>query len=279
MDETQDRQTSRRAFLKNGAVTAAAVAGLPAAAASASPVAVAKSSVYSIASARVIGANEKIQLAVIGLGSQGYGAHVRLHKEKQTENNTEQIAVCDLYNRRLRKAGTEIGASESMWFTDYKKLLENKDLDAVVVATSDNWHAQIIVDALNAGKHVYSEKPMCKTLDEAFMIYDTVKKTGKTFQIGSQGTSDPKYKNINAQVKAGKIGTLVMGQDSYNRGDNKIGEWNSYGDNPYKPPHNAAGPKNAASHVRQYPACSRVQPVSNSSFAGQGAPDALTHSR
>jgi predicted dehydrogenase len=83
---------------------------------------------------------------------------------------------------------------------------------------------------------------MCKTLAEAFMIYDTVKKTGKTFQIGSQGTSDPKYKNINAQVKAGKIGTLVMGQDSYNRGDNKIGEWNSYGDNPYKPPHNQAGP-------------------------------------
>src|SRR5690349_5698786 len=101
MDETQDRQTSRRTFLKNGAVTAAAVAGIPAAA-SASPIGVAKSSVYSIASSRVIGANEKIQLAVIGLGSQGYGAHVRLHKEKQAENNTEQIACCDLYNRRLR---------------------------------------------------------------------------------------------------------------------------------------------------------------------------------
>ncbi len=241
MDETQDRQTSRRTFLKSGAVTAAAVAGIPAAA-SASPVAVAKSSVYSIASSRVIGANEKIQLAVIGLGSQGYGAHLRLHKEKQGENNTEQIAVCDLYGRRLRKAGTEIGASESMWFKDYRKLLENKDLDAVVIATSDNWHAPIAIDAMNAGKHVYCEKPMCKTLAETFAIYDTVKKTGKIFQIGSQGLSDPKYKAIQALVKSGKIGTLVMGQDSYNRGDNKIGEWNSYGDNPYKPPHNMAGP-------------------------------------
>ena len=241
MDETQEKGTSRRSFLKQGAVTAAAVAGIPAAA-SAAPAGVAKSSVYSIASSRVIGANDKIQLAVIGLGSQGYGAHLRLHKEKQAENNTEQIAVCDLYGRRLRKAGTEIGVTEANWFKDYRKLLESKDLDAVVIATSDNWHAQIAMDAMNAGKHVYCEKPMCKTLAEAFAIYDTVKKTKKTFQLGSQGLSDPKYKAIQALVKSGKIGTLVMGQDSYNRGDNKIGEWNSYGDNPYREPHNMAGP-------------------------------------
>src|SRR5207244_3399268 len=82
--------------------------------------------------------------------------------------------------------------------------------------------------------HVYCEKPMCKTLDEAFGIYDTVKKTGRKFQIGSQGTSDPMYYNLQKIVKSGKIGKLVMGQHSYNRGDNRIGEWNSYGDNPYR---------------------------------------------
>jgi predicted dehydrogenase len=204
--------------------------------------AAAKSSVYSIGSPRAIGANDRINVAHVGLGVQGYDAHTRLIKEKGSENNTSQVAVCDLYGRRLRRAGTLLGLSESAWYWDYRKMLENKEIDAVVIATSDNWHAQIAIDAMNADKNVYCEKPMCKTLDEAFGIYDTVKKTGKTFQIGSQGTSDPKYYKIREIVKAGKIGKLVMGQDSYNRGDNKIGEWNSYGDNPFKAPHNAAGP-------------------------------------
>src|SRR5262249_30614410 len=159
---------------------------------------------------------------------QGYGAHVRLLKEKAKDNNTEQIAICDLYSRRLRKAGTEIGISESGWYKDHRKMLERKDIDAVGVATSDHWHAPIALACRQAGKQVYCEKPMCKTLDEAFALYDTVKKTGRKFQLGSQGCSDPMYKNINDIIKSGKIGKVIMGQHSYNRGDNRIGEWNSY---------------------------------------------------
>src|SRR5262249_19003650 len=147
--------------------------------------AVAKSATFSLAPGRTIGANDRINIGHVGLGSQGYGAHVRLMKQKAEENNTQQVAVCDLYRRRLRKAGTEIGISESAWYDDYRKLLDNKDVDAVVVATSDNWHAPIAIDAMNAGKHVYCEKPMCKGVTEAFAIFDTVKKTGRTFQVGS----------------------------------------------------------------------------------------------
>jgi predicted dehydrogenase len=176
------------------------------------------------------------------VGVQGYGAHVRLLKENASANNTEQVAVCDLYGRRQRRAGAELGLSESNWYWDHRKLLDRKDVDAIVIATADNWHAPIAIDAMNAGKHVYCEKPMCKTVDEAFALLDTVTKTKRTFQVGSQGTSDPMYANIQKIVKDGKIGKLVMGQHSYNRGDNRIGEWNSYGDNPYKAPHNAAGP-------------------------------------
>lgn len=232
MDNAQNEKSSRREFLRTG-VAAVAVAATPG---------IARSSVYSIVSGRVIGANDRIHVAHVGLGVQGYGAHVRLIKQHASDNNTEQIAVCDLYGRRRRQAGTELGLSESAWFDNHHKMLENKDIDAVVVATSDNWHAQVALDSMNAGKHVYCEKPMCKTIDETFALLDTVKKTGRTFQLGSQGCSDPMYYNIQKIVKSGKIGKVVMGQHSYNRGDNKVGEWNSYGDNPYKAPHNAAGP-------------------------------------
>jgi len=241
MGSNPDKQTtSRREFLRNAAVAGAAVAA--ATPASAAP-AVAKSTVFSLAPGRVIGANDRINIAHVGVGVQGYGAHVRLLKQKASENNTQQVAVCDLYGRRLRQAGTEIGLSESSWYKDYRKMLENKDIDAVVIATSDNWHAPISIDSMEAGKHVYCEKPMCKGVEEAYAIHDVVKKTKKIFQVGSQGTSDPMYYKIREIVKAGKIGKMVMGQASYNRGDNRIGEWNSYGDNPYKAPHNAAGPQ------------------------------------
>ena len=242
MSNEQDNKTSsRRDFLRTAALSAAAAAGAPA---------VAKSNVYSLAPPQVIGANDRIRIGHVGLGVQGYGAHVRLLKEKEQENNTAQVAVCDLYGRRLRQSGTHLGLSEGSWYKEYKKLLDRKDVDAIVIATSDNWHAPIAIDAMNAGKHVYCEKPMCKTVEEAFAIHDTVKKTKRAFQIGSQGTSDPMYTNIQKVVKEGKLGKIVMGQHSYNRGDNRIGEWNSYGDNPYKSPHNDAGPNASGdSHI------------------------------
>jgi len=227
-------KTSRREFIRNAAATAALTAGVAA---------VAKSSVYSLAPSRVIGAADRIRIGHVGLGSQGFGAHVRLLKQQKDANNTEQVAICDLYGRRLRQSGAELGLAEANWYLDYRKLLDRKDVDAIVIATADNWHAQIALDAMDAGKHVYCEKPMCKTLEETFQLFDKVKKTGRKFQIGSQGTSDPQYYKVAEIVKAGKIGKLIMGQHSYNRGDNRIGEWNSYGDNPFKEPHSKAGPQ------------------------------------
>src|ERR1051325_3241326 len=156
-------KTSRREFLRNAAATAAV---------SAAATGVAKSSVYSLAPSRVIGANDKIHLGHIRLGSQGYGAHVRLLKENQDANNTQSIAISDLYKRRMRVSGTELSLPESQWYLDYRKVLDHKDIDAVVIATSDNWHARVALDAMNAGKHVYCEKPMCKTLGQAFALYD-----------------------------------------------------------------------------------------------------------
>src|SRR5258708_34522365 len=86
-------------------------------------------------------------------------------------------------------------------------------------------HATISIDALNAGKHVYCEKPMSRYLGEAFRVQDAVKKTGKIFQVGSQGCSAAGWHKAAELITAGKIGPLVWGQGYYCR-NNRKGEWN-----------------------------------------------------
>jgi predicted dehydrogenase len=176
----------------------------------------------------VIGANDRIVVAYIGVGGQGM-RHVREQKTHAGENNIAQAAVCDVWQKRLLEAKAFIEKDNSGTqvdtFEDYRKLLDRKDIDAVTISTVDHWHTRISVDAMNAGKHVYVEKPMTRYLGEAFEIYDAVKKTGKTLQVGSQGCSDMKWHKAAELVKAGKIGQLVMCQGSYMRNTPK-GEWN-----------------------------------------------------
>jgi predicted dehydrogenase len=173
---------------------------------------------------RVIGANDRIVVGYIGVGGQGM-AHVKSQKEKARENKIAQAAVSDVYQKRLHAAQTFLGLSESDAVVDYRKLLERKDIDAIVCATVDDWHAQVAIDAMEAGKHVYGEKPLTRYLGEAFQLYDTVKRTGKVFQVGSQGCADPKYHKAAEWIKAGKLGPLVWGQGSYCRNNAKNSEW------------------------------------------------------
>ena len=134
---------------------------------------------------RVIGANDRIAVGYIGIGGPpsncpGMGlAHVDSQKSHAAENNIAQAAVCDLYKKRNEIAKEKIGAGDVTTHDDYRKLLERKDIDAVVIATHDPWHAQCAIDAMEAGKHVYCEKPMTRYLDEAFLVHDAVKRTGK----------------------------------------------------------------------------------------------------
>ena len=122
-------------------------------------------------------------------------------------------------------AAEKAGLKDADTFTDYRKLLERGDIDAVVIATHDPWHAPISIDAMNAGKHVYCEKPMTRYLDEAFKVHDAVKKTGKIFTVGSQGCSAGAWHKAAELITAGKIGQLVWGQGFYCR-NNPKGEWN-----------------------------------------------------
>jgi predicted dehydrogenase len=209
---------SRRDFIMKAATAAAAVASAN----------LFKTSVYgqsqAPAAGRVIGANDRIVVGFVGVGGQGLNAHVNFAKKLLAENNLALAAVCDVSKTRVAQAKEVIGG-DCAGFDDYRKLLERKDIDAIFCSTVDHWHTRVTVDALNAGKHVYVEKPMTRYLGEAFEIYDAVKKTGKIVQVGSQGCSDMKWHKAAEWIRAGKIGPVVMSQGSYMR-NNPKGEWN-----------------------------------------------------
>ena len=176
------------------------------------------------AGGRTVGANDRIGVAYIGVGNQGT-AHMRHQKTAAKDNNIAQLAVCDVWQKRLDTARNFLGLTEVDAFRDYRKLLERKDVDAVVISTIDNWHAQVTLDAIAAGKHVYCEKPMTRYLGEAFEVYDAVKKSGKTYVIGSQGCMDAKYHKAAEWIREGKIGPVVWGQGSYCRNNPRNSEW------------------------------------------------------
>jgi predicted dehydrogenase len=208
----------RRDFIKKTATVAAAVAATP----------LLRTPVYGqnqAPSANVAGANNRIAVAVAGVGfGIGQNHLIGIH-EKSNENNTVVAAACDVFNKRRDFAKNKANLKDADLYEDHRKMLERKDIDAVLIATHDPWHAQITIDSLEAGKHVYCEKPLTRYLDEAFKVYDTVKRAGKVFQIGSQGCSAGGYHKCAELIKAGKIGPLVWAQAWYSR-NSLTGEWN-----------------------------------------------------
>ncbi len=173
---------------------------------------------------RVIGANDRLQIAYIGTGGQGM-SHIRQQKNDAAANNVVQTAVCDLSQHRREEAKAFIGSGCEL-YKDYEKLLERNDIDAVIISTVDHWHCKTAIAALEAGKHVYVEKPMTRYLPEAFHLHDTVKKTGKILQIGSQGCSGAAWHKAAELIQGGRIGPLVWAQGFYCR-NNAGGEWNN----------------------------------------------------
>ncbi len=163
--------------------------------------------------ARVIGANDKIVFGVVGCGGRGTG-HVSELVKRSESDNLALAAVSDLYQRRLTRAK---GICKGEGFSDYRELLERKDLDAVVIATPDHWHGKVSMDAMDAGKHVYVEKPMTHTVEQALAVRDAVRRTGKILQVGPQDTAKDAYWAAHDAIGAGKIGKVTWAQASYNR--------------------------------------------------------------
>jgi len=185
-----------------------------------------------MATGRAIGANDRIILGFVGLGGQGTNGHLRGFVDDGLNRNTKVVAACDVYDAYnvraadiIKKAADKGGDANPFTTRDYTKILSRKDIDAIMISTPEHWHSQIAIHAMQAGKHVYIEKPLSRYLDEAFQVHDTAVATKRVVQVGSQGCSDVRWHAAAKAIKDGRIGTLVMGQGSYCR-NNPKGEWN-----------------------------------------------------
>lgn len=173
--------------------------------------------------ARILGANDRIGVSVIGGGVIG-NAHFDVINNLKEKNNLLPIAVADCWKTRADKGREKIGATES--HSDYRKLLDNKDADYIVVATPEHWHWTMTIDAMDAGKAVYCEKPMTHTIPEAQAVMKKQKETGRPLQIGVQAMSDDSYISARDAIRKGLIGKVIHAQIEYvRRYDAKHGPW------------------------------------------------------
>ena len=130
--------------------------------------------------------NDRPRLGLIGAGGQGSGdAHGASH-------HGDFLAVCDVDRRHAEKAKNDqrIGKGKADVYEDYRKLLDRKDIDAVIIGTPDHWHTKICIDAMRAGKDIYCEKPLTLTIDEGKKLGQVAKETKRVVQVGTQQRSD-----------------------------------------------------------------------------------------
>ncbi len=173
-----------------------------------------------MAATRVLGANDKINVGLIGSG--GRGTYVAKAFAKYAADKAKIVAVCDVYQKRVT-ANKQTHNCDG--YLDYREILSRNDVDAVIVATPDHWHAPIALAAMDAGKDVYLEKPMCHTVAEAKRLVETVKETKRVLQVGSQTTSADQWWKAKKYIAEGAIGHMLMSQGSYHR-NSTAGEWN-----------------------------------------------------
>jgi len=172
---------------------------------------------------RVIGANDRINIGVIGVGGRGTDDLKNFAKYGAENNACQIVAVADCYQKRIHRAKDLLKINDG--YLDYREINNRSDIDVVVVATPDHWHARIALEAMDHGKDVYLEKPMCHTIEEARQLVATVKETGRVLQVGSQTTSADQWWKAKKAIADGMIGKMVMSQGSYHR-NSVEGEWN-----------------------------------------------------
>jgi predicted dehydrogenase len=227
-----DATVHRRDFLKT---TAAGAAALTLTAASAR---------------RVLGANDRINVAFLGTGGRCQ-AHLDIVNKLSKENRgVMPIAVCDVwdgyegtyevirdgkkeqrtYSQGSRPSAKKVGLDpddSKHVIKDYRRVLDLKDVDVVCIAAPDHWHAKMSIDAAAAGKDVYCEKPMTKTIAEAHAVVDAMQKHNRVMSVGVQSMADPTWRKANELITAGKIGHVAQAQTSYYR-NSEMGQWRYY---------------------------------------------------
>jgi predicted dehydrogenase len=145
-------------------------------------------------------ANDKPNIALVGCGGRGRG------DIKDASKFGNVVALCDVDENHANHAAADYPGSKA--YKDFRKVMERDDIHIIVTATPDHWHTLVNLAALRAGKDVYSEKPLTLTIDEGKYLVDTVKKTKRVLQVGSQQRSDPKFRLACELVRNGRIGKL-----------------------------------------------------------------------
>ena len=133
--------------------------------------------------AQIAGADDRLRAAIIGSGGRG-----RFLTANFKELGVNMAAVCDVYEPNLQ-AGLKAASTGAKAYDHYKRVLDEPSIEAVVIATPDHWHAQMVIDAVDAGKDVYVEKPMAHKIDEGFHVIDAVRRTKRVVQVGMQRRS------------------------------------------------------------------------------------------
>ena len=198
----------------------------------------------------VKGANDRINFAILGAGGRATSAHVRHLTDMKAEGKAVNIiGICDVWDGskdvkdvRIKVNGKRVIVGRGLYpvaefcglkhddplvTKDYRKVLDSKDVNAVVIGTPDHWHAKMAIDAMESGKDVYCEKPMCHTIDEARRITETQARTKQIFTVGVQSTAQPIWKMANDVVTSGQIGHVMQVQTSYYR-NSDVGQWRYY---------------------------------------------------
>jgi len=165
------------------------------------------------------GANDNIQIAVIGIGGQGTSD---LNTALQVPG-VKMVAAADVYDGRLARAKESYG-QDVFTSRDYREVLARKEVDAVIIATPDHWHSKIAVDAMEAGKDVYCEKPMVQKISQGKSVIEAQKRTGRIIQVGSQRVSSIVYLKAKELIRSGAIGELNMIEGWLDR-NSAIGAW------------------------------------------------------
>lgn len=172
--------------------------------------------------ANIQDANERIGVGLIGAGGIG-AAHVGAVNAIKEKENVTPVVVADCWKTRAEEQAKNFGAP--LVTTNYKEVLDNKDVDYVIIATPEHQHEPMALAALDAGKAVYCEKPLTHTLEEARAVVKKQKETGLPFQVGVQGMSDDSYETAGQAIREGLIGQVVQAQIEYVRRYGEQGPW------------------------------------------------------
>jgi predicted dehydrogenase len=158
----------------------------------------------SASAAALASPNDTIRAGIIGAGGRG-----RYLTAQFKEVGAEMAAVCDVYEPNLN-AGLKVANTGARAYDNYKRLLDDKSIDVVVVATPDHWHAQMTIDAVHAGKDVYVEKPLAHTIEDGFRMIEAVRATGRVVQLGTQRRSYDVFQQAKQIVDTGALGNVRL---------------------------------------------------------------------